>query len=121
MKGAGDRLVPLALEEGQACRCHVVLVLSVEIQRLERPLHQGMAVDKRQRKLIGFVRVCYSKPHQRYVCYMKMTQQLRMALELESLKTWLDYMKKVYFLELLHNYTTSSLHGDRQHINRQPK
>lgn len=54
VKGVGDRFVPLTLEEGQACRRHVVLVLSVEIQRLERAILQRMAVDERQRRLSGF-------------------------------------------------------------------
>lgn len=35
MKGFGDGLVPLGLEEGQACRSHGVLMPPVELQRAE--------------------------------------------------------------------------------------
>ena len=52
MKGVGDRFIPLALEEGQTRRCHVILVLSVEIQRLECAIHQRMAREERQQQLI---------------------------------------------------------------------
>lgn len=55
MKGVGDRFIPLALEEGQACRRHVVLVLPVEINRLKRTLHQRMAVDERYHMISVFV------------------------------------------------------------------
>lgn len=43
MKGVSDRLVPLTLEEGQARRGHGILVLPVELNRLERPLLQTVA------------------------------------------------------------------------------
>lgn len=42
VKGVGDRFVPLALEEGQTRGGHVVLVLSVEVQRLKRTILQRM-------------------------------------------------------------------------------
>lgn len=48
MEGVGNRFIPLALEEGQACWSHFVLVLSVEIQRLECAIHQRMAMEERQ-------------------------------------------------------------------------
>lgn len=47
VEGVCNRWIPLALEEGQACRCHVLLVLSVEIHRLERALHQRVAEEQK--------------------------------------------------------------------------
>lgn len=45
MESVGNRFIPLALEEGQACRRHVVLMLAVEIDGLERAMDQGVAEE----------------------------------------------------------------------------
>lgn len=44
VEGAGDRVVPAALEEGQAGRSHGFLVLLVEIKGVEGPLGELVAV-----------------------------------------------------------------------------
>lgn len=51
VEGVGDRFIPLALEEGQACGGQMVLVLSVEIHRFECTICQRVAVEGRQRRL----------------------------------------------------------------------
>lgn len=112
MEGVGDRFIPLALEEGQTCRCHIVLVLSVEVQRLECAIHQRMAVEERQCKLSVFVHVCCSAHNNVNACDIRITQQLRMTLEL--LKDLVKSHEKVLFLECFLNCLMSSLHSDRQ-------
>lgn len=52
MEGVGNRLVPLALEEGQACWRHVVLVLSVEINGLKGAVNQRVAEEGRRHGLL---------------------------------------------------------------------
>ena len=60
VKGVGDRFIPQALEEGQTHRCHVILVLSVEIQRLKCAIHQRMARESQQ-ELIVLLHVSHRK------------------------------------------------------------
>lgn len=54
VEGVCNRWIPLALEEGQACRCHVLLVLSVEIDCLKSALHQRVAEEEKQHVLRFF-------------------------------------------------------------------
>lgn len=43
VEDAGDRVIPAALEEGQASRSHGILVLLVEIESVEGPLGKLVA------------------------------------------------------------------------------